>query len=114
MFLSLWIRLLLLLLLLLSQLTTTTAPPLLLLLLLPQSISPNTAVEHVLFLFVVHPHPLTQEHPCCPTSGSVVQVGAFDGNTYSNTRFFDQELGWTGVLIEAEPSNFAKVWCKPI
>lgn len=34
-----------------------------------------------------------------------MEIGAFDGLTYSNTKFFEDHLGWNGVLIEAEPDN---------
>jgi len=32
--------------------------------------------------------------------GTFVELGAMDGNTYSNTLFFENELNWSGVLIE--------------
>ena len=32
--------------------------------------------------------------------GRYLELGAFDGVTYSNTKFFEDELGFTGVLIE--------------
>jgi FkbM family methyltransferase len=34
--------------------------------------------------------------------GFYVEVGAFDGVEFSNTYYFEQ-IGWTGVLIEADP-----------
>lgn len=34
------------------------------------------------------------------TGGVYVDVGAHDGTTYSNTRFFDDTLGWVGICIE--------------
>ena len=37
-------------------------------------------------------------------SGIFVEVGALDGITYSNTGFLEQELGFSGVLIE--PSRY--------
>ena len=41
--------------------------------------------------------------------GTYVELGAFDGTTESNTRFFDLCLGWEGLLIEALPQSYAKV-----
>jgi hypothetical protein len=35
-----------------------------------------------------------------------VELGAFDGRTESNTRFFDICLGWTGLLIEPNPNIY--------
>ena len=34
-------------------------------------------------------------------------MGALDGITYSNTKFFEDTMGWSGVLIEPIPSAFA-------
>ncbi len=31
------------------------------------------------------------------------EMGAMDGITYSNTRFYEETLGWTGVLVEGNP-----------
>lgn len=36
-------------------------------------------------------------------NGIFIELGAMDGITYSNTLFFEKELGWNGVLIE--PTN---------
>lgn len=36
--------------------------------------------------------------------GYYVEVGALDGETISNTYFFEKALGWTGVLVEANPA----------
>ena len=33
--------------------------------------------------------------------GVYVEVGAYDGRTYSNSLFFEVALGWSGVLVEA-------------
>ena len=42
------------------------------------------------------------------TTGTYVEMGAFDGTTESNSRFFDRCLGWKGLLIEGNPGNFVK------
>lgn len=34
------------------------------------------------------------------TDGIFVELGAMDGNKYSNSKFFEDELGFTGILIE--------------
>lgn len=39
--------------------------------------------------------------------GHYLELGAFDGKTESNTRFFDDCLGWTGLLIEGNPRKYA-------
>ncbi|XP_064118556.1 uncharacterized protein LOC135223729 isoform X2 [Macrobrachium nipponense] len=38
--------------------------------------------------------------------GFFVEVGALDGETDSNSIFFERQLGWRGLLIEARPSVF--------
>lgn len=37
-----------------------------------------------------------------------VELGAWDGHTYSNTRLLFEQ-GWSGVLIEADPERFAQL-----
>lgn len=34
------------------------------------------------------------------------EVGAYDGNTWSNTQWLIKELGWDGVMIEANEENY--------
>jgi len=41
------------------------------------------------------------------TDGFFVDIGAFDGVTYSNSLFFEEELGWDGICIEPVPEVFA-------
>ena len=41
--------------------------------------------------------------------GVFVEVGAYDGETFSNTLFFEQTMGWTGLLIEPIPSVFERL-----
>jgi FkbM family methyltransferase len=38
--------------------------------------------------------------------GFYLEMGAFDGVTEANTRFFENCLGWRGLLIEASPRTF--------
>ena len=38
-------------------------------------------------------------------NGTFVELGALDGVHFSNTLFFEENLGWNGVLIEAQPDN---------
>jgi FkbM family methyltransferase len=38
--------------------------------------------------------------------GFFIELGAMDGITYSNTLFFEQQFGWTGVLIEPQKSMY--------
>ncbi|XP_046439861.1 protein Star-like [Daphnia pulex] len=42
-------------------------------------------------------------------NGFFVECGALDGELRSNTLFMERNLGWEGVLIEADPKNFLKV-----
>jgi FkbM family methyltransferase len=38
--------------------------------------------------------------------GFFIELGAMDGIRYSNTLFFEQQLGWKGVLIEANNEQY--------
>ncbi|NCO87741.1 MAG: FkbM family methyltransferase [Rhodobacterales bacterium] len=40
--------------------------------------------------------------------GTFVDIGGYDGVTGSNTLFFEQWRGWSGVLVEPVPSNLAR------
>jgi FkbM family methyltransferase len=42
-------------------------------------------------------------------NGTFVEMGALDGVKYSNTKFFEDTMKWSGVLIEPIPSAFAKL-----
>lgn len=45
-----------------------------------------------------------------PLRGGVFfEMGALDGWWLSNTYFFEQCLGWEGVLVEAHPDHFTKL-----
>lgn len=39
-------------------------------------------------------------------NGIFLELGAMDGIIYSNTKFFEDTLGWSGVLIEPHPEMF--------
>lgn len=39
-------------------------------------------------------------------NGVYVELGALDGILYSNTKFFEDTLNWSGVLIEPHPNKF--------
>lgn len=39
-------------------------------------------------------------------NGVYIELGALDGVLYSNTKFFEDALNWTGILIEPHPDNF--------
>ncbi|XP_014261527.1 protein Star-like [Cimex lectularius] len=43
------------------------------------------------------------------TNGFFIEVGALDGETRSNTLYFERYLNWTGLLIEPDPLNFAEM-----
>jgi len=38
-----------------------------------------------------------------------LEMGAMDGVNFTNTYFFEKELGWTGILIEPHPMNYKKL-----
>ena len=38
-----------------------------------------------------------------------IELGGFDGVTFSNSYFFDFEKGWNGLLIEGETGNYVKM-----
>ena len=42
------------------------------------------------------------------TARTYLELGAFNGKQESNTRFFDDCLGWTGLLIEANPGIYQR------
>ena len=42
-------------------------------------------------------------------SSTFVELGALDGQKFSNTYALEHCLGWRGVLIEADPFNFEKL-----
>tara|TARA_Y100001970_G_scaffold138670_1_gene170612 strand:- start:540 stop:1331 length:792 start_codon:yes stop_codon:yes gene_type:complete len=42
-------------------------------------------------------------------TGVFVEVGAYNGITYSNTKTMEDHLNWTGVLIEPSPQSFQKL-----
>jgi FkbM family methyltransferase len=39
-------------------------------------------------------------------NGIYIELGALDGILYSNTKFFQDTLNWTGILIEPHPNKF--------
>lgn len=43
------------------------------------------------------------------TNGVFVDIGAYDGVTGSNTYFFENEKGWSGLCIEPQPNMFEKL-----
>lgn len=46
--------------------------------------------------------------------GFFVELGAGDGVSFSNTKMLEDELGWTGLLIEPHPSHYqALVTARP-
>lgn len=39
-------------------------------------------------------------------NGKYIELGALDGNLWSNTKFFEEDLNWSGILIEPHPEKF--------
>lgn len=48
-----------------------------------------------------------EHHPDLGSHGTYIELGAFDGLTESNSRFFEECLGWTGLLVEGNPTKYA-------
>lgn len=44
---------------------------------------------------------------CGKRGGTYVEMGALDGLRFSNTKFFEDHMGWGGALIEASPDSLA-------
>ena len=44
--------------------------------------------------------------------GFFIECGALDGETRSNSLFFERFRGWTGLLIEADPVNYQQMVSK--
>ena len=44
------------------------------------------------------------------TRGTFVDLGCYDGVTYSNTWFFERVLNWTGVCVEPNPEVYPRIW----
>jgi len=43
------------------------------------------------------------------TGGKYIELGAMDGVQYSNTKFFEDSLGWSGILIEPQPFKYREL-----
>ena len=43
------------------------------------------------------------------TGGVFVDMGCYDGVTYSNTWYFERVLNWTGVCVEPNPEVFPRI-----
>ena len=41
--------------------------------------------------------------------GFYVEAGAYDGQKFSNSLFYEVEKGWDGLLVEAHPEAFARM-----
>jgi FkbM family methyltransferase len=48
------------------------------------------------------------KHPV-KCNGTIVEMGALDGKLLSISKFFEDQLKWTSILIEANPNNFQKI-----
>ena len=42
-------------------------------------------------------------------NGVFIDIGAHDGISFSNTYFFEQNLGWTGICIEPHPDRYKEL-----
>lgn len=66
-----------------------------------QHYSQDGESEYVYATFFQRPEP--------KRNGVFLEIGGLDGVMFSNTLFFENCLGWSGVLIEANPANFNKL-----
>ena len=41
--------------------------------------------------------------------GVFLDIGAYDGETLSNTLFFEKTMGWTGLCVEPLPSAASRL-----
>lgn len=46
---------------------------------------------------------------CAKRNGYFVDIGAYDGIHLSNTYFFEKELGWDGLCVDANPITFTSL-----
>ncbi|GLI67031.1 hypothetical protein VaNZ11_011209 [Volvox africanus] len=53
-----------------------------------------------------------QNYLCGLQNGTFLELGALDGERFSNTYMFEYKLGWRGVLIEGNPRSFESLWKK--
>lgn len=42
-------------------------------------------------------------------NGFFVEIGGYDGETFSNTLFLEKERGWDGLLVEANPYTYKQM-----
>ena len=42
-------------------------------------------------------------------NGFFIELGAVDGLEFTNTKFFEETLGWTGILIEPQTNMFEQI-----
>ena len=42
-------------------------------------------------------------------NGFYIEAGAYDGEMWSNSLFYEVEKGWNGLLVEAHPEAFGKM-----
>ena len=54
-------------------------------------------------------HPVHGQQRTLDGHGFFIELGAYDGVTFSNSHYFEHGLRWRGVLIEAEPQNYARL-----
>jgi len=46
---------------------------------------------------------------CNTKGGTFAEIGALNGLRWSNTKFFEDSMGWSGLLIEAAPSSASEL-----
>ena len=49
------------------------------------------------------------ERPRARCGGKIIEIGGLDGLSSSNSKFFEDALGWKSILIEGSPDNVKKL-----
>jgi FkbM family methyltransferase len=46
---------------------------------------------------------------CNAYNKTFLEIGGFDGDKYSNTKFLEDTMGWSGIIIEAQPESASQL-----
>ncbi|CAE8609815.1 unnamed protein product [Polarella glacialis] len=52
---------------------------------------------------------LLEQMFCGMRNKTYLEMGALDGVMFSNSKFYEDTMGWSGILIEAQPRNAARL-----
>ena len=75
-------------------------------------------VFHVYFHICIHMFQTFQYPLIWQKEGFFIEAGAFDGEMFSNSLYYELKQGWTGLLVEPNPDAFSDLvkiqsqsWC---